>query len=40
VSGAEHRPTWLQGDAGGERAGINSVESEPIAIGSSVTPSP
>jgi hypothetical protein len=30
VRDAEHRPTWLQGEAGSERPGINGVESEPI----------
>lgn len=30
VSDAEYRPAWLQSEAGGERPGINGVESEPI----------
>jgi hypothetical protein len=30
VGDAEHRPAWLQGEAGSERPGINGVESEPI----------
>jgi hypothetical protein len=30
MGGAEHRIIWLQGDAGGERPGVNRVEPEPV----------
>jgi hypothetical protein len=30
VGDAEHRPAWLERDAGSERPGVNRVEPEPI----------